>query len=65
MPAPKEKGKVPVARTIKFVKRANQWVYGVHYNEPNVVDSQKFFATEAEALEEYKKDILAAQNETL
>ena len=56
MPAPKEQGKNPVAVVIKFVKKANMWLYARHFNQANTVDRMKWFNTKEEAVSEYEND---------
>jgi hypothetical protein len=49
MPAPKDKGTIPLRRGIKFVKKANSWLYFENFNTTNIADHQEWFDTEEQA----------------
>ena len=48
MPAPKEQGRNPISKGIKFNKKFG-WVYYEHFNQDNVPDRMEYFNTEEEA----------------
>ena len=49
MGKPKEEGKIPIKKGIKFVKRANQWCYYEAFNTPSVPDKIEWFDSEEKA----------------
>jgi hypothetical protein len=55
MPAPKEKGTLPVATGVKFVKRANQWCAYRTYNRENVIDQIAYVPTYEDAIAKIKE----------
>lgn len=56
MPAPKEQGRNPIKRVVKFVKKANMWLYAEHFNHDNTPDRMEWFNTEEEALGRYHQN---------
>ncbi len=50
MPAPKEQGRNPISKGVKYSKKARSWCYYEHFNQTNVIDKQEWFNTEADAL---------------
>jgi hypothetical protein len=55
MAKPKDEGKNPMKRGIKFVKRANMWCYYEVFNKLNTSDKVEWFNTKEGAKERMEK----------
>ncbi len=53
MPAPKEQGRNPLKKGVKFVKKANCWVYYEIFNKENVPDKMEWFNNENDAMKRF------------
>ena len=50
----------PVSMGIKFVRKANMWLFYISYNEEHAPDVHEFFATKEEAQTRLEKEQNAA-----
>lgn len=55
MPKPKDIGRNPMRRGIKFVKKAGCWLYYENFNHENTPDKAEWFNTKEEAEKRYEE----------
>jgi hypothetical protein len=53
MAAPKEQGRIPIKRGIKFVRKAGCWLYFEAFGKENTPDKWEWFDTQEAAQNRY------------